>query len=262
MDQELLESISNALKKLQQEQKVLSNKILRIAEVCKNKFIKVEREQAEKHATYESRANKQIEEIENLKREEVKLSDDVTHLETEHEHVTNKISLIDDTLEEMKVEIRALKKTVDEQKVDKTEENTDLRKQCKFDNKGYCRESKNCEFFHSNSICQVYIQNGTCWKQHCRERHPKVCRYEDKCFRGKLCRYFHRSLTCDRCDHFSCNLYYCEFCTKSFCQNCTVEQAHNKNVYEDENLEYPKCESIHQTDLGCDLNSCTGTLNL
>ena len=53
MDQELLESISNALKKLQQEKKVLSNKIIRIAEVCKNKFFKVEREQAEKHMSPE-----------------------------------------------------------------------------------------------------------------------------------------------------------------------------------------------------------------
>ena len=78
--------------------------------MCKNKFIKVEREQAEKHATYESRANIQIEEIDVLKREEGKLSDNVSHLEKEHKHVTNKITL----LEEMKVEIKALKKTVEE----------------------------------------------------------------------------------------------------------------------------------------------------
>ena len=103
MDHELLESISNALKKLQQEQKVISNKIIRIAEVCKNKFLKVEREQAEKHVAYESKANTQIEVIEVLKKEEVKLSDDVTTLETEHKHVTNKIGLIDDTLEEMRL---------------------------------------------------------------------------------------------------------------------------------------------------------------
>ena len=137
-----------------------------------------------------------------------------------------------------------------------------FRKQCKYDNKGYCRESPNCQFFHSDVICQVYKEKGTCWKQNCRERHPKVCRYADECFLGKQCRYFHHSLTCDRCDHFSYNLYICEFCTKSFCQNCSAEQAHYKNVHKDENSESPKCENIHLNDLGCDLNSCTGTMTL
>ena len=101
--------------------------IIRIAEVCKKKFIKVELEQAEKLANYESRANSQIDEIEVLKREEVKLSDDVSNLETEHKLVTNKINLIDDNLEEIKVEIEALKKTVDDQKLDKKEEEADQR---------------------------------------------------------------------------------------------------------------------------------------
>ena len=99
--------------------------------MCKNKFIKVEREQEEKHLRPHLSPG--------LTTEEVELSDNVTHLETEPKYVTNKISLIDDTLEEMKMEIESLKKTVDDQK----EEKADLRKQCKFDNKGYFRESKN-----------------------------------------------------------------------------------------------------------------------
>ena len=246
MDQELLESISIALNKLQQDQKVLSTKIIKLTEVCRNKFNKVEREQAEKHAAYETKSNTLIEEIESLKREEVKISDDVTQLETEQRHVTNQIGLIDDSLEEMKLEIKALKIHVDDQKVDKKAEEADLRKQCRFDNKGYCRESQSCEFSHSDTICQVYLENGTCWEEKCRQRHPKVCYYADKCFRGKSCRYLHRSLTCDRCEHFSHNRYYCEFCTKNFCENCTAEQAHHKNIDEDENTETPKCESIHQ----------------
>ena len=59
-----------------------------------------------KLANYESRGNSQIDEIEVLKREEVKLSDDVGNLEIEHKHVTNKINLIDDNLEKIKVEIQ------------------------------------------------------------------------------------------------------------------------------------------------------------
>ena len=54
MDQELLESISIALNKLQQDQKVLSNEIIKLTEVCRNKFNKVEREQAAKNAVYET----------------------------------------------------------------------------------------------------------------------------------------------------------------------------------------------------------------
>jgi hypothetical protein len=34
--------------------------------------------------------------------------------------------------------------------------------------------------------------------------------------------------------------------TKNFCENCTAEQAHHMNIYEDENPETPKCESIHK----------------
>ena len=34
--------------------------------------------------------------------------------------------------------------------------------------------------------------------------------------------------------------------TKNYCGHCTVEEAHNKNVYHYENLETPNCESIHQ----------------
>jgi hypothetical protein len=55
MDHDLVKSISKALKKLQQEQTVLSNKLIKIAEVCKNKFANEEREQAEKHAYYENK---------------------------------------------------------------------------------------------------------------------------------------------------------------------------------------------------------------
>ena len=55
MDQELLESISIALNKLQHDQKVLSTKIIKLTEVCRNKFNKVEREQAEKNAAYETK---------------------------------------------------------------------------------------------------------------------------------------------------------------------------------------------------------------
>ena len=248
MEHELLESISIALNKLQQDQKVLSTKIIKLTEVCRNKFNKAEREQAEKNAAYETKFDNLIEEVEGLKKEEIKLSDDVTNLETEQRHVADKIGLIDDTLEGIKAEIEVLQKHIENDnsashRGDETDKRADLRKQCKFNRKGYCKESQ-CEFFHSDITCQVYKENRTCWKQNCRERHPKVCRYADKCYRGKLCRYFHYSLTCDRCESFSQNRYYCEFCAKNFCQNCTVKEAHAKNI-DDENPENLSCKIIH-----------------
>ena len=125
MDQEFLESIDSTVEKIQNDQKVLANKIIKWTEVCRNKFVKVERIQAENHATFETKLENLSEEIEAWKKEEVKLSDNVTNLETEHRHVANKIDLIDDTLKELKGEIEALKKHVDDQIVEKKEEAID-----------------------------------------------------------------------------------------------------------------------------------------
>ena len=55
MDHHLLESISKALNKLQQDQTILSNKLIKVTEVCRNKFAKVDCDQAEKHALYENK---------------------------------------------------------------------------------------------------------------------------------------------------------------------------------------------------------------
>ena len=112
--------------------------------------------------------------------------------------------------------------------------NEDEKKQCKYDRKGYCRESENCAFLHSESVCDLYLQTGICWRQTCRVRHPKVCRYGDKCYRGSDCRYLHLTSPCGKCQTFSRNCYHCEFCMKSFCQNCTVEKAQAKNIYDEE----------------------------
>ena len=122
----------------------------------------------------------------------------------------------------------------------------DIRKFCKFNNKGYCREKESCLFFHSDTVCEVYQATGVCWKLVCRKRHPKICRYGEKCYRGKSCVYLHLTIFCDRCEQMSCTRYYCEFCKKSFCESCTIEKAHVDNIYANINIEDPKCEHIHQ----------------
>ena len=170
--------------------------------------------------------------IESLKTKETNLSDDVNHLEAERTKVTDKLIEIDNVILQLKENV------IEEKQVE--------RKQCKYDRQGYCKESESCPFYHTNEMCEDYIRLGICYKETCRLRHPKPCRYRDQCYRGKVCRYLHYTRSCDRCERFSYKHYYCEICKKTFCQNCTVEEAHWKNIYTETNCEIPKCEHIHQ----------------
>ena len=56
-----------------------------------------------------------------------------------------------------------------------------------------------CIYFHSDSICDLYLETGICWRQTCQARQPKVCRYSDKCYRGNKCRFLHFKPPCERC---------------------------------------------------------------
>ena len=251
MEHELLESISIALNKLQQDQKVLSTKIIKLTEVCRNKFNKAEREQAEKNAAYETKFDNLIEEVEGLKKEEIKLSDDVTNLETEQRHVADKIGLIDDTLEGIKAEIEVLQKHIENDNsarnnIQDEPKEIDDRKHCRYNRRGYCRQQEGCPYYHTNEVCEAYVATGICCRQNCRLRHPKICRYGTQCYRGKRCQYLHYNSPCQRCENFSCKLYHCEFCDESFCENCTVEQAHSRNIYEETISGLPSCANIHQ----------------
>ena len=206
MDEDLLGSISKALQKLQKEQTILSNKLIRITEVCKNKFIKVEHEQAEKHANHENKMAKIYDEkftifenrldkletrrneeyvtidakvetltnnIEEYKKKELKLSYDVSDIETKRKQVDNKISLIDETLKRVNENLEAFKQSIDDDKPESVDR--DIRKTCRFHNKGHCNQKESSPFFHGNTICEIFRETGACWKQVCRERHPKIC---------------------------------------------------------------------------------------
>ena len=201
------------------------------------------------------------EDIECLKKEEINLSDNVSHLEEEHKRVANKINEIDDALEKLNDNIRTFKVYVDDKDVHVRSNENEERKQCRYDRRGYCRQLENCPFLHIDEVCQNHAKEGICSKLNCKLRHPKPCRYGLRCFRGKFCRYLHSDSSCHRCEQFSSTLYYCELCEKSFCQNCTNKEAH----YAESSNDLPNCENIHQgnfPNLGCDLNSCTGTLTL
>ena len=80
-----------AIEKLQESQKVLANKIIKLTEACKNKLGKIDREHSEKYAKLETKLESSIYNIEHLKKEEVKLSNDVSNLKTEKSQVMKEI---------------------------------------------------------------------------------------------------------------------------------------------------------------------------
>ena len=263
--QEMSPELSETIEKLKKEKRIIAKKLLELSNSFKSTIARIERNFEEKMTHYENKLanlenrrvedqtsiNNQVvkvsetvnEDIEGLKKNEIQLCDDVTNLEAEHKQVTSKINLIDNTLAAIKRNIEVLEKKDDNENETIEKER---RKLCTFNDKGFCRNSdQNCPFFHADLVCELYESTGICWKQNCRQRHPKICRYGYRCFRGASCRYLHRTSSCGRCEQFSPNCYYCEFCRKSFCGNCTVDKAHCENIYTTENLQHPKCENIH-----------------
>ena len=272
MELEIAESIMKVVKKLQLDQNILSNKFIKLTEACKTRVEKMEKKISE----YENKRSKDhnelasqivklketvAEDFENLRKKEVQLSDDVSTLETERKHVANEINLIEIALSKVNDKLEELELKVNKEHETKETPETNEAKVCAFNNKGYCKE-QNCAFFHADLECQIYKYSGKCWKQNCRLRHPKICRYKSQCYRGESCRYLHYNSPCGRCETYSEKCYYCEFCKKSFCDMCTIDQAHIKNIYDEKDSEHPSCTRIHLVDLGCDQNSCTGTLTL
>ena len=61
-------------------------------------------------------------------------------------------------------------------------------KVCKFYDTGYCKHQGACKFFHPIEKCE-----RSCSKSSCHKRHPKPCRYGDKCRRKDICEYKHET---------------------------------------------------------------------
>ena len=86
-------------------------------------------------------------------------------------------------------------------------------------------------------MCADHTENGVCIKRYCRKRHPKTCRYflRGFCRRNSSCKYLHskhnQAQSCNKCEKTNEQTYYCEVCGKTFCSQCTVEEAHTRNIY-------------------------------
>ena len=224
MGQEKLEALVETMKRFEKNQKNMENKITKLTEICRDRFKKVEQEFKDKYQAQEKKLVAHDEEVLNLKNEEVKIADNISVLEAEHDVIADRIKVIDESLEAINTNIDELKnKPVVIHVTDVRKETENDKKQCRFDNLGYCRENNDCPFYHADSVCPLYLSKVICWKRECRDRHPKLCRYYDECFRGSSCRYLHQSHACQPCQTFSVTSYFCEFCTQSFCQQCTID---------------------------------------
>ena len=243
--------MSETIEKLKNEKRMLARKCL---ELSKN-VTRMEQTFEQKFAMYEEKLNileNKINDkvatlnykIEDLTKKENIISDEVSILEAERDVIANKIKLIDNNLIVLTNHIDELEVVKNEDAKEKQIGDPKLEiKQCRFDNKGYCRLSESCSFFHAKTTCEIYSKTGTCWLKNCSQRHPKMCRYGERCYRGKLCRYLHLNNACDQCEMFSPTIYYCEFCQNNFCAHCTVDDAHIKNIYQDKT---PTCQNIHK----------------
>ena len=205
----------------------------------------------EKHQT-DKRFDSAIERFDSCDNTIVDHIDSIDELETKYNKVTTQISDLTIAIKKVEDEMKDMEnikfmKVVNNENVDNDEEM--VIKQCKYDRIGFCKNgSDHCNFFHSLETCQSYLERGFCNKLKCRKRHPRPCVYFKRCFckRDSDCRYLHRvekeAKECDKCENNAKNTYYCEFCSKGFCFQFTVEKAHIQNVYSHED---PGCQKIN-----------------
>ena len=57
---------------------------------------------------------------------------------------------------------------------------------CKFFNTGFCKYKERCKFVHAEEVCE-----GKCNTKDCCKRHPKSCKFGEKCQRKEVCAYKH-----------------------------------------------------------------------
>ena len=81
-------------------------------------------------------------------------------------------------------------KSISDKKTSEKMVDKKIQRKCKFYNSGFCRYKDECFFIHPKTIC---IEEA-CRDKNCLDRHPKQCRYEDKCRRRLSCLYKHKEM--------------------------------------------------------------------
>ena len=79
------------------------------------------------------------------------------------------------------------------QRIEKKRDNSKIR--CKFQNRCYCKEGSQCDYFHPEGICQEHSHSERCSQEKtCPSRHPNKCKFwiRGHCWRESTCVYLHR----------------------------------------------------------------------
>ena len=177
-----------------------------------------------------------------------------------------------DAIKRMDKEIREInkKQIEDKSKIDATDEvigegvkAMQVRKKCKYKNRGFCKYKTKCRFVHPDKVCEIYLEKGTCDQRECSYRHPKSCKWLESnggCRRKDDCDYSHKikpaQKEVERFDCVSCKHTWSEekFVVKHivknmevfFCLNCEDWVQYKSNVLDhgwtlfdqDGNLDY------------------------
>jgi len=120
----------------------------------------------------------------------------ISSIEEKQKDVETKLKEVDDNIKDLDIEIRNIEKeTINKERENKKENKNVSYKRCRFNNSGYCKAKTECNFYHSESLCEQYIGSGFCSLMSCRKRHPKNCRFflRGNCTRLESCAYLHKS---------------------------------------------------------------------
>ena len=110
-----------------------------------------------------------------------------------------------------------------------------------LENRGFCKFMEECEFRHSEIICEKYLQDGKCQRKECPDRHPKDCQYwvkcEIGCKREDTCMYLHCNdkkfkLENERMETEEIVEYSCDECNVK-CENKANYKNHVKSHHKD-----------------------------
>jgi hypothetical protein len=98
-------------------------------------------------------------------------------------------------------------------------------KKCRYYNRGHCKYKVACKFTHPKEICKIHLEGNKCDDKHCKNRHPKSCKWlqeQGGCKRQK-CDYFHVILDCGEGQRNEAhNNFHCSGCKNNFAERSYV----------------------------------------
>jgi len=182
MDKKAIENLISAVKVIRNNQKGQASKILEL-EAKLNSIGDIESrlarlEEESKGKDKDERFEELDDRIDGIGNVVDSHIDSITKLEENKMDIVKRLGEIDDNIKKINDEI--LK--IEEEKSLKEDNTKQLKvKVCRFNNLGYCKVGKKqCHFYHSEVICEIYTEKGICYRRLCEKRHPRPCRYEEK----------------------------------------------------------------------------------